>query len=288
MVVAGRVIKRFLAAVLVAAAPVLSLVETKAGETPEREIKTSRRVVSLDYCADQYVLHFVDRDRIAALSPDAGKPFSFYRDKAVGVRQVAPRAETILAMQPDLVVRSYGGGPKAVTYFQQAGIRVVQLPNAQRLADIPAITRQIGTLLGAPQKAEATARHAEAALARPTVALGETLLYMTPGGLTAGRGTLMDDLIRHAGYDNYETGEGWRTLPLEKLVREPPNRVVYASFGAGYADKNKWSASRHPVAQALPDDRRTSLSGAVTSCGAWFMLDALKILAAPAGKAEHR
>ena len=30
------------------------------------------RIVSLDYCADQYVLKLVDRERILAVSPDAG------------------------------------------------------------------------------------------------------------------------------------------------------------------------------------------------------------------------
>ena len=111
---------------------------------------------------------------------------------------------------------------------------------------------------------------------------------MTPGGLTAGRGTLIDQPIRHAGYDNYENRQGWRSLPLEKLVRETPDRVIYASFGAGYEDRNKWSPARHPVARCFQDDCPIALSGAITSCGAWFLMDVLKQLETPGGKrVEH-
>ena len=37
----------------------------------------AQRVISLDYCADQYVLKFVDPENIVALSPDAEEPFSY-------------------------------------------------------------------------------------------------------------------------------------------------------------------------------------------------------------------
>lgn len=253
----------------------------------------AERVVSLDYCADQYVVHFVDKPRIASLSPDARKSFSYFRDKAAGLKLIAPRVESILALSPDLVVRSYGGGPKAESYFKQAGIQVLQIPNATHLSEIPNITRQIGRFLGNSEKAEAEARRIEAVLARPAAKLGKSLLYITPGGLTAGRGTMIDELIRQAGYDNFETGYGWRSLPLEKLVRETPDKTVYVSFGAGYESKNNWSAAQHSVVQSLHvnimntmndvnSESWTVLSGAMTSCGAWFVLDALEQLAPPA------
>ncbi|PZU18112.1 MAG: iron ABC transporter substrate-binding protein, partial [Citromicrobium sp.] len=39
-------------------------------QVPERGTDAPRRIVSLDYCADQYVLKFADREDILALSPD--------------------------------------------------------------------------------------------------------------------------------------------------------------------------------------------------------------------------
>ena len=54
------------------------------------------RIVSLDYCADQYVLKFADPDRILALSPDVGKGFSFMRNAAADIPTVRPIAEDVL------------------------------------------------------------------------------------------------------------------------------------------------------------------------------------------------
>ena len=45
---------------------------------------TPRRIVSLDFCADQYVLKLADRESILAVSRDATKDFSFMREEALG------------------------------------------------------------------------------------------------------------------------------------------------------------------------------------------------------------
>jgi len=96
----------------------------------------ARRVVSLDYCADQFVLKLLPRSRILAVSPDAEKHFSYMRDSAVGIRSVRPLAEDVLTLEPDLVVRSYGGGPNAARFFERAGISVLQIPYANDLDGI--------------------------------------------------------------------------------------------------------------------------------------------------------
>ena len=67
------------------------------------------RVVSLDYCADQFLLKLADPEQILALSPDAGAGFSYLREEAQGSPTVRPRAEDLIALSPDLAIRSYGG-----------------------------------------------------------------------------------------------------------------------------------------------------------------------------------
>ena len=51
------------------------------------------RIVSLDYCADQYVLKLADREQILAISPDATGDFSYMREAARGVPTVRAAAE---------------------------------------------------------------------------------------------------------------------------------------------------------------------------------------------------
>ena len=79
------------------------------------------RIVSLDFCADQYVLKLADREQILAVSPDAVREFSYMRETAQGLPTVRSVAEDVLILKPDLVVRSYGGGPKAGDFFERAG-----------------------------------------------------------------------------------------------------------------------------------------------------------------------
>jgi iron complex transport system substrate-binding protein len=124
------------------------------------------RIVSLDYCADQYLLKLVDRDRILALSPEAVRPFSYMRDAARGMPRVAPRAEDVLVLKPDLVVRSYGGGADAGTFFARAGVPVLQLGYAEDLAGVRRVLLEVADGLGERTRGERVAKEMDARVAR--------------------------------------------------------------------------------------------------------------------------
>lgn len=237
------------------------------------------RVVSLDYCADQYVLELLPRERILAVSPDAAKLFSYKRSSASGLRQVASRAEDVLVLRPDLVVRSYGGGPDAARFFAQAGVPVLQIGYAGDLAGVRRTLLEVANGLGEGARGEALARTMDARLARLR---GDRrlakALYMTQAGVTSGPGSLVDEMMKAAGLDNFQTEEGWHPLPLERLAYRRPDLVALAVFGTGSQDA--WTAARHPVAQAQLKGRPVvPLQGAWVACGGWFVLDAVDALA---------
>ena len=248
---------------------------------PPRGPAVARRIVSLDYCADQYVLKLADRDRILALSPDAGQDFSYMRAAAVGVPRVAPRAEDVLVLEPDLVVRSYGGGPGAAGLLRRAGVPVLQLDYADSIAGVRAGVVKVASGLGVPARGEAIA----ATMGRRLAALrthpgGGEALYMTPAGVTTGSGTLVADMLAAAGLRNFQREPGWRPLPLERLAYQRPDVVAAAFYGSATNHPDGWSAARHPVARAqLRADRVVGLDGAWTACGGWFLLDAVEALA---------
>jgi len=105
-----------------------------------------------------------------------------------------------------------------------------------------------------------------------------TALYVTPGGVTSGPGGLVDEMMRAAGYDNFETAPGWRALPLERLAHAGPDLIASASFWN--APPDRWSAARHPiVARAMRDTPAVPIEGAWTACGGWFLVDAIEVLA---------
>jgi len=242
------------------------------------------RVVSLDYCADQFVLQLLPRESILALSPDATSDFSYLRDKAEGLPVVRSTAEDVLSIEPAVVVRSYGGGPKAAQFFERAGVRVIQVPFGNDIAGIRTTIDHLANELGVPDTGQALIAEMDLRLERiQTDGKRRKALYMTPTGVTSGPGTLVHEMLTAAGVDNFQERAGWRSLPLERLAYESPDVVVAAFFDASQDHPGMWSAMRHPIARKQIGERPTaSIQGAWTACGAWFLLDAIEAIAAVA------
>ena len=263
-------------------AALVCLLLCACSQVAERGADAPRRIVSLDYCADQYVLKFADREDILALSPDAGKRFSYMRAAAEGIPTVRPRTADVLALQPDLVVRTYGGGHDIADFMKEPGVPVVQIGFPQSIAEVRDEVLRVGTELGKPDEAEKLV----ADMDRRLKALAERsgpqreVLYMTPAGVTAGEGTLVHELFVAAGLRNFQDRPGWNPLPLERLAYERPDLIAAAFFESQTNHVDNWSAARHPVAQAqLLELPVVPLEGAWTSCGGWFLIDAVEALA---------
>lgn len=245
-------------------------------------LQEARRVVSLDYCADQYVLKLLPKARILALSVDAQSEFSYMREEAAGIRQVRAIAEDVLVLQPDLIVRSYGGGPRAKHFFERAGVPVIQVPFSNDIEAIKQSVMSVATALGEPQKGEAVVQQMENRLRAIRISsVSKNALYMTPGGVTSGPGTLIHEMLQAAGLENFERQTGWRSIPLEELVYAQPDIVAAAFFDGVTILPSQWGAMQHPVARRQMQQQPTvQLNGSWTSCGAWFLLDAIEALAA--------
>lgn len=235
-------------------------------------------VVSLDYCADQFVLGLAGRDQILALSVDADADFSALRDDAAGLPEVRSAAEDVLALQPDLVVRSYGGDARALALFERVGIAVHQIGYTQGFADVARVVEESAQALGRPQAGAALIARMNATLDRAGASAGPSpqALYVTPGGATAGSDTAIDALLTAAGFDNAAGDRtGWLSLPLETLLLDPPELIVTGFFDTKATRLDHWSAARHPVLEdyfeAIPT---VHVEGALLTCGTWMLADA--------------
>ena len=258
---------------LVRLATLFALAAPAAGaETP--------RVVSLDYCADQYVLALADRAQIAGLSTGPDEAYSALRDRAEGLPRLKDAAEDVITREPDVIVRSYGGGPRARRLYDRLDYAVHDLGFAQDFEDIRETVRRTARALGRPERGEALVADMDAALARAADghAGRPAALYVTPGGVTAGAGTLIHEILTAAGFENIaarEGGAGWRELPLEALVLDPPELIVTGFFDQPANRVDNWTSTRHPVLRAqLAQTPTVHLEGAYLGCGAWFMADA--------------
>tara|TARA_Y100000052_G_scaffold22253_2_gene22913 strand:- start:10252 stop:11097 length:846 start_codon:yes stop_codon:yes gene_type:complete len=260
--------------------------DEEAAAPPMEAASRASRIISLDYCADQYVLALADRDNILALSTESQDDFSYLKDEAAGIPQVLPRAESVLALKPDLIVRSFGGGPQATALFERAGIPVLQIGWASDLDGLKTVLTDVAAGMGEAEKGRILAREFDERLAsiqqRPEP---QTALYMTPGGVTSGTGSLIDQMFSAAGLTNFETTPGWHDLPLERLLTEHPDVVAAAFYDSIHKTPGNWSSSRHPIALSQLENAETvPLNGAWTACGSWYLIEAIEALSETGGQ----
>lgn len=245
------------------------------------------RIVSIDYCADQMLLGLVERDRIAAVSVDVASDPAFSQPMAGDLPRVRAEVERVLAMKPTLVIRSYGGGPRFAAAMERAGVPVFTLPYAATLADVDDVMAAAGARLGAQVMAARRRDELAAALAaaRETALPGKTALYVTPGDVTTGPGSMVAEMFAAAGYDSYENKPGWHRLPVERLMARPPDLVVLGFFETPAHRQDHWSSSSHAALQRSLDSVPTAnVPGSELSCGNWLVGRAVTRIASAAGE----
>jgi iron complex transport system substrate-binding protein len=257
---------------------------TRSGAAPS--------VVSIDYCADQYVLALAERTQILGLSPRARQAFSYHRDRAVGLATVDPSAEAILNADPALVVRFWGGNRRLVSMLHRTGIDTVNIVYGHDSATLFDNLSKVAAALGRTEAAAdliADWRRRMAALETKR-RLGLRALYLTPSGTTGGSGTDIDGMIRLAGLDNLaaELGyHGWRTISLEELVLNPPDVFIGSFFDDRDVARSSWSPARHPrLSELMGVVRTVAVPGRFLSCSGLFSVDAAEFIRAALERAE--
>lgn len=242
-----------------------------------------RRVVSLDYCADQFVLALADREQIAAVSRGATRDDSYFRARAHGLPRTRATLEEVLALRPDLVVRNWGGPWDAEAVYGRFGIPVHQVGDAPDFAAARADLLEAAGALGHVERGETLAQDLNRRLARLSGSRSDAqpVLYLSAGGAVAGRGTMLDAVITAAGGRNVRTDASWTVLPLEQMVQTPPALIALGFFDHGRERMNAWSRTRHPALQrTLARARTVRLPTASIACEAWFAIDAAETIAA--------
>jgi len=237
------------------------------------------RVMALDQCADQYVLA-LRPDAELALSPRADDPDAWLREASAGRQRVRPTLEAAIAFQPDVVVRYWGGDPRLLARLEATGARVVTISDAHDFNGVRDNIRATSQGLGVPGRGEALAARMDATLRRAAPqpdAPTRSVLYLTAGGFTAGKGTLMDAILAAAGLSNAAAKPFFAPVSVERIALFPPARFVLGFFDQPRGD---WRGpGRHPVVQRAAKGRVAArLPSAALTCPAWFAADAAAML----------
>lgn len=248
-----------------------------AGGGAETDPSRPLRVMSLDQCADQFVLALAPEADLA-LSPRADDPDSWMAKAAQGKRRIRSTREAAAGFRPDVVVRYWGGGARLLAALEREGVRTLTVDDATDMDGVRANVRQVAAGLNQKARGERLIRHMDARLAEAQGAgQGRSAAYLTTGGFTSGPGSLMDAVLRAAGFRNAVTRPGYQPLGVERVLLSPPFLFVKGFFDVVRSD---WrGAGRHPaVARVARDRTAASLPGAALTCPAWFAADAAAIL----------
>ena len=241
-------------------------------------------MLSLDQCADQYVLALSPRASIVGLSTRADDADSRLRDLARGLPRRRIDLESALAAEPQAVVRYWGGDPRLVRALESRGVAVVTIGEAAGFADVRRNIRAVAAALDRRPQGEALIGDMDARLRRAAGAWrGTRALYLTPSGVTAGSGTLVDAVMRAAGMTNAEARPGYQTVSLEGLALDPPKTVVLGFFDTFQLAGDSWGPGRHEVLKRVVRERAAaSLPGSMLGCPDWGAAQAAELLAAKA------
>ena len=263
-------------------AALCALVLTGAAPVPPK------RIVSLNTCADQYVLALADPVQIAALSPYGHDPeLSAAVDKARRFRALRRPAEEVLAIRPDLLIGFPDGGG-GVVGAPPGQWRTVGLASADSFATVRAQIRQVAAAVGHPARGEALIRTMEHDLAAlPRSRRGGVAAYYQRRGYMTGTGTLVDELMRRAGLVNLATKLGKPPLaqvPLEEMVAARPDWLIIESGSEKVMDQGT-EMLHHPALRSIP---RIRVPQAWTVCGGPAYVQAARSIVAQVNAAPRR
>lgn len=228
-----------------------------------------RRIVSLNLCADQYLLALADRSQIAALT-------NFSRDPQMSAAAAAARtvpithggAEEVLALRPDLIIATASLRRETMAQLRGRAIATLDLDPADSYVDIRAQVRIVAAAVGHPERGTALIARMDAALARipRDAGRGATAAYYQRRGYLTGTGTLVDDLMHRVGLRNLAARLGKPPLArvgLEEMARARPDYLIVETATDHVTDQGI-ELLHHPLLGAIP---RLRLPEAWTVCG---------------------
>lgn len=244
------------------------------------------RIVSMNLCTDQITLALADRERIASLSYLVAKPDgSTAAEAARGILLNHGLSEEILPLEPDLVIAGRYTSRPTVFLFQRLGYNLIEMDISRSIPDIRARIRSLGTAVGEEQRAEALIEEFDERLASLTDGAGgrrPTAVYLQPNGYTAGRGSLVGDIIEHAGFENLGARfdiSGHGKVPLETLLSAAPD-VIITDEEKPRAPALAYEILKHPAFAALTAKaHRVTVPTRYWVCGMPETIRAVEILA---------
>jgi iron complex transport system substrate-binding protein len=193
-------------------------------------------------------------------------------------------AEEIIPLKPDLLLAGVYTTRVTVSLLKRAGIRSVDADVTRSFDDVRQQYREVAALLGEQERGEDVIAEIDgnlARLAKERPSVPPTAIVLHANNYTFGPGSLIDDVVTHAGLENVAGRLGigeYGQLPLEILAMNPVDVLIVSSYRDGPSALGT-ELLRHPVLSRLSDRMRVVvIPDRLWNCGGPALVEAVERL----------
>jgi iron complex transport system substrate-binding protein len=267
--------RRFLPVLLLAAA-VMSSTSRAADLTAAKAPDALPKIISLNMCADPYLMAFAEPEQILALSAlSLDKAMSPFHQTVAQYPTTHGGIEQILALKPDVVIVSPYSSPMKQALLAQHGIAIVTLAASETFAASGAEILALGQAIGRREAAAAYWRQ----LQIDTQAASQTprelsVLALQRRGLTAAHGHILAEIVAMAGAQlvtpspRHDAGPpvALQSVNLEQAISTQADMLLLSRPLHKPRDRGDEFLT-HPALEAkFPDDKRIYLDASLSVC----------------------
>jgi iron complex transport system substrate-binding protein len=252
------------------------------------------RIVSMNACTDQLLISLADPAQILGLSRfsrDTGQ--SFAAEDARRYPILSGGAEDILVLKPDVVVASLFDKRSTRELLKAQGFHLAEFSVPRNLDEVKVQIREMGDVVGHPDRATAEIARLDAAMARARKAVVEkhySVLPLSRRGWVSGSDSLISSLLTETGLFNAasELGVGSGGFAsLEAIVNAKPDFLLVSEAGDRAEDDGRAFLLHPALERFYPPDKRIVIPERLTVCGGVMLADALDLLVAELKRVER-
>jgi iron complex transport system substrate-binding protein len=248
----------------------------------------------MNLCTDQLLISLADPEQILGLSRYARERFeSFAADDAGQFRILSGGAEDILLLHPDVVVASLYDKRSTRELLKEKGLRLAEFTVPRNLDEVKAQIREMGDLVGHPDRASAEIARLDDAIARARETVSQhhyKVLPLSRRGWVSGSDSLLSSLLAETGLFNAAGDLGIAVggyASLEAIVNLKPDFIVVAD-ASERAEDDGHAFLLHPALERLyPPSRRIVIPERLSVCGGVMIADALDRLVSELKRVER-
>jgi iron complex transport system substrate-binding protein len=202
--------------------------------------KHPMRIVSINPCVDAILYEIADENQIIGVSHYSQDEKSSSVDVkwAQKFQGLTHEAEEIIALKPDLVLSGSHVSLQTINQLKRLGIPLFSVASPQKIAESQKQITDIAQKIDQVKRGDELIAKLNKAIenAKPKSDLRPKAIMFQGGGVVPGAGTLADEMMNLAGFENIApqySQNPWNVLALEPLLNNPPQIMLSGGTNVG-------------------------------------------------------